>query len=66
MRRRGAGRALIEAVLDFAGDRNVTLWVTCGNEPARTLYESMGFEATDTVQPLPSDPTREEVLMRLR
>jgi GNAT superfamily N-acetyltransferase len=63
VRRRGVGRQLVEAVLEWAGDRTVHLWVTRGNEPAHALYESMGFVDTDDVQPLPSDPCKVEVRM---
>jgi ribosomal protein S18 acetylase RimI-like enzyme len=48
-RRCGAGRALAQAALDDAASTPgivlVQLTVTAGNEPARRLYESMGFEA---------------------
>jgi GNAT superfamily N-acetyltransferase len=64
-RRTGVGRALVQAVLDWAdanGDE-VSLWVTRGNDAAHALYESMGFVDTDEVQPLPSDPCKDEVRM---
>lgn len=63
VRRRGAGRALVQAVLDWAGDRRVELWVTRGNDAAHALYEAMGFVDTDDVRPLPSDPGKEEIRM---
>ena len=68
VRRRGAGRLLVAAVVDWAiatGADHVHLWVTSGNEPAQALYEAMGFVATGDVQPLPSDPCRDEVRMSL-
>jgi GNAT superfamily N-acetyltransferase len=67
-RRRGVGRALVHAVLDWARATNATaveLWVTQGNGPAQHLYESLGFRATGVTQPLPSDPAHEELRMRL-
>jgi GNAT superfamily N-acetyltransferase len=62
-RRRGVGRALVDAVIDWAGGEDVSLWVTRGNDPARRLYESMGFVETGEYQPLPSDPCKDEVRM---
>ena len=45
---RGAGvaDALVAAVVDWAGDRDVVLAVMDGNERARRLYERCGFVAT--------------------
>jgi hypothetical protein len=43
----------------------VTLWVTVGNAPARDLYASIGFCDRDEVQPLPSDPSKNERRMSL-
>ena len=66
-RRRGVARALVTSVVGWAQDagaREVHLWVTVGNEPARLLYESTGFEVTGDVQPLPSNPSKLEVRMR--
>jgi ribosomal protein S18 acetylase RimI-like enzyme len=43
----GVGRALVEALIDEArkrGGRRLTLRVFAPNEPARRLYERMGFE----------------------
>lgn len=68
-RRSGAGRALVNAVLDHAratGASAVELWVTTGNDPAQRLYESMGFEITGDVKPHPNDPCANETRMRLR
>jgi RimJ/RimL family protein N-acetyltransferase len=62
----GGGRALVDAVLDWAGDDPVELWVTRGNEPAQRLYERCGFVTTGEVQPLPSDPCKDEVRMQLK
>jgi ribosomal protein S18 acetylase RimI-like enzyme len=67
-RRRGVGRALVEAVVRWAGDQGlgaVTLWVSEGNVAAETLYRTAGFHETGGRQPLPSDPSIEERAMRL-
>jgi GNAT superfamily N-acetyltransferase len=67
-RRTGVGRLLIGAVLDWAkagGGQAVELWVTRGNVGAENLYRAMGFVDANEYQPLPSDPCREEVRMRL-
>lgn len=64
-RGRGAGSALVSAVVEWAGDDRVELWVTRGNDPAISLYERCGFVTTDQVQPLPSDPCKDEIRMRL-
>ena len=45
-RRRGVGRALVSALLDYArreSFRRVTLEVRASNAPAIALYESLGF-----------------------
>jgi ribosomal protein S18 acetylase RimI-like enzyme len=45
-RRRGVGRALLDAAIREAtarGARRLTLRVLAPNEPARRLYESAGF-----------------------
>ncbi len=67
-RRRGVGRLLVDAVLDWArtcGARAVELWVTRGNVGAEDLYRAMGFVDAGDRQPLPSDPSKEEVRMRV-
>jgi len=49
LRRRGAGRALVEAVLGWAatvGASTVRLHVMAGNVPGRLLYERCGFCAS--------------------
>jgi RimJ/RimL family protein N-acetyltransferase len=67
--RRGSGMAeqLVEAVLDWARDEAqaqvVGLWVTRGNDRAQRFYERLGFVETGDVQPLPSDPCKDEVRM---
>jgi GNAT superfamily N-acetyltransferase len=67
-RRAGVGRALVASIVEWsqqAGAVAVELWVTHGNEPATLLYESCGFAEMGDYQPLPSDPCRNEVRMRL-
>ena len=64
----GVGRRLVEAVVEWAqaqGLRRVVLWVAEGNAAAETLYRSTGFVRTGDRQPLPSDPTTYESMMRL-
>ena len=68
VRRSGAGRLLIDAVLGWAkacGAGEVQLWVTRGNTAAETLYRAVGFTETGDYQPLPSDPCREETRMTM-
>jgi GNAT superfamily N-acetyltransferase len=67
-RRRGVARALIERALRWAGERQageVILWVADHNTAARTLYGRFGFRPTGERQPLPSDHTLTESLLRL-
>lgn len=50
-RRCGIGRELLSAILAWArnkGARHAGLWVRESNEPARLLYESNGFELSET------------------
>lgn len=68
VRRAGIGGALVDAVIGWArggGADRVELWVTRGNDPAQTLYESKGFVVTGDHQPLPSDPCKDEIRMML-
>ncbi len=44
--RRGAGSALVQAVLDQAGARPVFVATGAANAPARRLYERLGFTLT--------------------
>jgi ribosomal protein S18 acetylase RimI-like enzyme len=53
-RRRGIGRKLVDAVLAWAtacAVRVVRLMVTCDNEAAIDLYQSVGFALTGIVKP---------------
>lgn len=59
----GVAEALVAAVIEWA-DGPVELWVTRGNDRAIAFYRRMGFVETDDVQPLPSDPCKNEVRMR--
>ena len=65
-RGRGAGEALVAAVLKWAADHgaaSVHLWVTVPNEFAQHLYKRCGFMPTGECQPLPSNPAIEEFAM---
>jgi GNAT superfamily N-acetyltransferase len=67
-RRSGTGRALVESVVAWAGERGadvVNLWATDANEPALALYRSCGFAPTGQHQPLPSHPELSESEYRL-
>jgi RimJ/RimL family protein N-acetyltransferase len=66
--RRGTSTAtdLVDAVVDWAraaGARSVGLWVTRDNERAQRFYRRAGFVVTGDVQPLPSDPCKDEIRM---
>ena len=68
-RRTGVGALLVGAVVEWAvenGSSSIGLWVTRGNEPAISLYESLGFRGTGEYQPLPSDPCKDELRMAQR
>ncbi len=67
-RGQGVGALLVNAAVewaDSAGCSEVELWVTRGNDRARSLYAGLGFVETNDVKPLPSDPCKDEVRMRL-
>ncbi|HZR49510.1 MAG TPA: GNAT family N-acetyltransferase [Streptosporangiaceae bacterium] len=63
----GVGEALIDAVANWARKQPnaaaLHLWVTETNKHARRLYERCGFVATGERQPLPSNPSLEEIAM---
>jgi len=65
-RRAGVGRALVEAVLDWARETEATevaLGVVEGNAAARQLYTATGFTPTGRSTPLASNPSLIEVRM---
>lgn len=51
--RRGAGRALVQAVLDTAGNRPVTVSTARKNSGARALYSSLGFTEVEHDEVIP-------------
>ena len=54
-RGQGIGRALIDSAISWARDRHVArvlLDVTCGDRPARRLYEAVGFRPVGTPHPI--------------
>ena len=51
--RRGAGRALVGAVLASAGHRRAVVATGRDNRPARRLYEGLGFVRTGEVEVIP-------------
>jgi len=66
-RRQGLAQQLVQTVCDWAARRGcveVELWVTHGNDPASELYRRCGFAETGDVEPLPSDPCKDELRMR--
>jgi len=68
-RRRGAARALIQAVVDWArqaGHDELQLWVSEVNAGARALYEASGFVGTADVDLLRPGSTITERRMTLR
>src|SRR5260370_682525 len=55
-RQLGIGRLLVDAVLDWAGSRNLLallLMVTSNNDPAIRFYERLGFTKTGRTEPYP-------------
>jgi len=47
------------------GATSVGLWVTDGNDTARTMYQRVGFEFTGEWAPLPHDAATGEHRMRI-
>lgn len=67
-RGRELGRLVSAEVVGWArerGLRQALLHVADWNEPARRAYEALGFVATGVTQPLPHDPSVNELEMRL-
>ena len=65
-RRRGLGRALVEAMMAEARRLSLaflTLEVRAGNVPARGLYEAMGFETVGVRKNYYEKPTEDAILM---
>ena len=65
-RRQGLGRALVQAMIDKARERELaflTLEVRAGNTPARALYESMGFQTVGVRKNYYEKPTEDAILM---
>jgi GNAT superfamily N-acetyltransferase len=64
----GAADALVAAVTGWArsqGARRLRLWVSDGSPRARAFYHRLGFRATGSRQPLPSDPELGEAELSL-
>ena len=59
----GVGESLVAFALDWCarGGLPCRLWVVEGNDPARRLYQRLGFVLTGASQPVPNDPSRVEV-----
>ena len=68
-RRRGAGRALLQAVSDWARERSfrcLGLWAPGHSEAALALYRQAGFRDTGNRRALPSNPALHVVEMECR
>lgn len=68
-RRQGAGRKLMDAMVDFARENQVyaiTLEVRAGNRAARNLYESYGFAEEALRKGYYRNPPEDAVIMWLR
>jgi ribosomal protein S18 acetylase RimI-like enzyme len=65
-RRRGLGRQLVEAIIEWArsrGSSELVLEVTTNNESAVRFYEQLGFIRTGKIVPYPNDPALHEYEM---
>jgi ribosomal protein S18 acetylase RimI-like enzyme len=68
-RRLGLGRALVESGINWTrsrGTKSMLLEVTCGDRPARRLYDSLGFVSKGDPVPMRSDSDCLQQLMELR
>jgi GNAT superfamily N-acetyltransferase len=68
-RGRGTAARMLQAACEWAraaGTQTLTLWVTEGNDRAKRLYESWGFQATGERADLPHTAATGEERMRLR
>jgi len=64
----GTGTLLAEEIVAWARDRGattMTLWVTEGNEPARRLYQRVGFNTTGERGPFPHSAAAGTERMRI-
>jgi GNAT superfamily N-acetyltransferase len=67
LRRGGVGEQLVRSAMEWAaqvGSAAMLLWVVQSNAPALGLYRKLGFLETGQTQPLPSNPSLPEQLMR--
>ena len=67
-RRRGTAARMLQAACEWAraaGTQTLTLWVTEGNDPAKRLYESLGFQPTGERAGLPHAAATGEERMQL-
>lgn len=65
-RRQGIGRALMEAVEEWAREQSLLqlrLWVTDTNAAAKALYISSGFDLAGVSRPLASNPSPQEIML---
>lgn len=68
-RGRGIGRALVEKVIEWAGERgldDLVLEVEATNRPAISLYTRCGFRPTGEARPHPTYTGLQEVMMKLK
>jgi RimJ/RimL family protein N-acetyltransferase len=66
-RRSGAAQRLVEAAVQWSVAHNaqsVTLWVVRSNAAAIALYERNMFSPTGEIDPLPSNPCVDELVMQ--